>query len=115
MHLGTPQLLVGGFLTGGHLDQRRPTQKDLGALLDHHGVVAHRRHVGAAGGGVPEHDGDGGDSLLRQLGEVAEPFAPSDEHLGLIGQVGSARFDQVDQGEAVLLAMSWARSDLASE
>ncbi len=102
VHLGAPQFLIGGLFAGGHLDQRRPTEEHLGTLLDHHRVVAHRRHIRSAGGGVAEDDGEGGDALLRQLGEIAEPLAAGDEDLGLIGQVGAARFDQVDQGEAVL-------------
>ena len=73
------------FTSGG------PPEEHLGAALDHHDVVAHARHVGAARGGVPEHEGDGGDGRRRALGQVAKAPAAGDEDLGLGGQVGPAR------------------------
>src|SRR5262249_41025135 len=45
--------------------------------------------------------GDGGDAGRRQPGQVAEHTAAGDEDLGLRGQVGTARLDQVDQRQAV--------------
>ena len=68
VHRGTTQLLVGRLLAGGHLDQRWSAEEDLGALLDHHDVVAHARHVGAAGGRVAEDQGHGGHRRRRAAG-----------------------------------------------
>ncbi len=102
VHGRPAQLLVGRLLAGGHLHQGRPTQEDLGALLDHDDVVAHARDVGAAGGGVAEDQGHGGHGGGRAPGEVPEGAAPGDEQLGLGREVGPARLDQVDDRQAVL-------------
>src|SRR5690606_17355039 len=78
-------------------------EEHLGALLDHHHVVAHPWHVGAACGGVAEDQGDGGDAGGGEPGEVAEEPPAGDEDLALAGQVGAAGLDQVDQRHPVLL------------
>ncbi len=100
MHRRAAELLVGRLLARGHLHQRRAAEEDLGALLDHHHVVAHAGHVGAARGGVAEHQGDGGDGGGRVPGEVAEGPAAGDEQLGLGGQVGPAGLGQADRRAA---------------
>ena len=102
VHGGAAQLLVGRLLAGGHLDQWRSAEEDLGALLDHHDVVAHARDVGAAGRGVAEDQGHGGQGRRRAAGEVPEGPPAGDEQLGLGGQVGAARLDQVDDRQPVL-------------
>ena len=102
VHVGAAEALVVAVLAGGHLDERRAAEEHLRALLDHHDVVAHARHVGAAGGRVAEHDGDRRDRLAGQPGEVAERLAAGDEDLALVGEVGAARLDHVDQRQAVL-------------
>ena len=102
VHGRPAQLLVGRLLAGGHLDQRRAAQEDLGALLDHDDVVAHARDVGPAGRGVAEHQGHGGHGRRRAPGEVPEGPAPGDEQLGLGGEVGPARLHQVDDRQPVL-------------
>ena len=102
VHGRPAQLLVGRLLAGGHLDQGRPAEEDLGPLLDHHDVVAHARDVGPAGRGVAEDQGHGGHGRRRAAGEVAEGPAPGDEQLGLGGEVGPARLDQVDDRQSVL-------------
>ena len=96
VHLGAAERLVVALLAGGHLHQRRAAEEHLRSLLDHHDVVAHSRHVGAAGRGVAEHDGDGRDSFGRQLGDVVEGLPAGDEDLALGRQVGAAGLDQVD-------------------
>ena len=58
VHARAAQLLLVGLLADGHLDQRRPAEEDAGPVLDHDGVVAHARQVGAAGGRGAEHDAD---------------------------------------------------------
>ncbi len=101
VHGGTAQLLVGGLLTGGHLHQRRPTQEHLRPLFDHHDVVAHAGHVGAAGGGVAEHDRHRRDGGRRVAGDVPERPSTRDEQLGLGRKVGPARFGEADRREPV--------------
>ena len=67
VHLGAAERLVVALLAGRHLHERWPAEEHLRALLDHHDVVAHARHVRAAGGRVAEHDGDGRNARRRQL------------------------------------------------
>ncbi len=102
VHVGAAQALVVAVLAGGHLHERRTAEEHLRALLDHHDVVAHAGHVGAAGRGVAEDDGHGRDRLTGQAGEVAERLAAGDEDLALVGEVGAAGLDHVDQRQAVL-------------
>ncbi len=102
VHGGAAQLLVGRFLAGGHLDQGRAAQKDLGPLLDHDDVVAHAGDVGTPGGGVAEDDGHRRQGGSRAPGQIPERPSPGDEQLGLRRQVGPTRLHQVDDGEPVL-------------
>ena len=70
----------------------------------HHRVVAHARHVGAAGGGVAEHQRDGRAAAgPTGPGQVAEHLAAGDEDLLLGRQVRAAGLDQRDRRQAVLL------------
>ena len=102
VHLGAAQRLVVGLLAGGHLHQRRPGQEHLRPLLDHHDVVGHARDVGAARGGVAEHQRDRRDARRRQPGQVAEHLPAGDEDLLLGRQVGAAGLDQGDHRQPVL-------------
>ena len=102
VHLGAAERLVVGLLTGGHLHQRRAGQEHLRALLDHHDVIGHSGNVSATGGGVAEHQGDGGDPGRRQPGQVAEHLSAGDEDLLLRGQVRAAGFHQRDHRQPVL-------------
>ena len=102
VHLGAAEALVVALLAGGHLHERRAAEEHLRALLDHHDVVAHARHVGAAGGRVAEHEGDRRDRRAGQAGEVAERLAAGDEDLALVRQVGAARLDEVEERQPVL-------------
>ena len=102
VHLGAAERLVVGLLAGGHLHQRRAGEEHLRALLDHHDVVGHAGDVGAAGGGVAEHQRDGRDARRRQPGQVAEHLAAGDEDLLLGGQVGAAGLDERDHRQPVL-------------
>ena len=75
-----------------------------GALHDH-ALVAHRRHVGAAGR-ARAHDGrelrDAVGRHARLVVEDAPEVVAVGEDLGLQRQVGAAGIDQVDAREAVL-------------
>ena len=102
VHVGAAEALVVALLAGRHLHQRRPAEEHLRALVDHDDVVAHAGHVGAAGGRVAEDERDRRHAGRGQAGEVAEALPAGDEDLGLVGEVGAARLDEVDQREAVL-------------
>ena len=52
------ELLRGHLLAGRRLHQRRAAEEDRALVADDHGLVAHRRHVGAAGGAGAHHRGD---------------------------------------------------------
>ena len=113
VHARAAQLLLVGVLPDGHLDQRRPAEEDAGPVLDHDGVVAHAREVGAAGGRRAEDDADGRDALRRELGQAAELLAAGHEDVGLAGQVGPSGLDQDQQREAVLLGHVHGAQELA--
>ena len=102
VHRRAAERLVVGVLTGRHLHERWPAEEHLGAVGDHHGVVAHARDVRTARRAVAEHERDRGDSEAGQLGEVAEDVARRDEEVGLCRQVGAAGFDEVDDRQTVL-------------
>jgi len=101
VHLGAAEGLLLGVLPGGHLHQRRAAEEHLGLAPDHDRVVAHAGDVGAAGGGVAEHQRHRRDAGRRQPGQVPEQGAAGQEDLGLAGEVGAARFHEVDEWEPV--------------
>src|SRR5438132_1231353 len=82
------RLLGGALLAGGGLYERRPADENRAGAAHDHRLVAHRRHVGAAGGARAHHDRDLGDPLGRQVRLVVEN-APEvlavGEDLGLQG------------------------------
>ncbi len=93
-------------LAGRGLHQRRAAEEDRALVLDDDGLVAHRRHVGAAGGARAHHDRDLRDALRAHVGLVEEDAAEVlavGEDLVLVRQVGAAGVDQVDARQAVLL------------
>ena len=102
VHFGAAERFVVGLLAGGHLHQRRAGQEHLRAFLDHHHVIGHAGDVGAAGGGVAEHQRDRRDARRRQPGQVAEHPPAGDEDLLLRGQVRAAGFHQRDHRQPVL-------------
>jgi hypothetical protein len=101
VHLGAAQLLVGGDLAGGGLEQRRAGEEDLGAPLHHHDVVGEARMIGAPGGRGAVHHRDMRDAHRRHARHVGEGAAAVDEDLGLVVEVGAARFHQRDVGQLV--------------
>ena len=103
VHLGAAEGLVVGLLAGRHLHQRRAAEEHLRLLLDHDRVVAHARHVRAAGGRVAEHQRDGRLPPGTGAREVAEQLAAGDEDLLLGRQVRPAGLDERDRREVVLL------------
>ncbi len=105
MHIGAAERFGVDFFTGGGLDQRRPTEKDGALFLDDHGLVAHRRHVGAAGGARAHDHGDLGNVLRRKPSLVVEDAAEVflvRKHFVLQRQESAAGIDQVDARQAIL-------------
>ena len=72
MHVPAAKAFLVGVLAGGHLHQGRAAEKHPGLLADEDVVVAHARLVGAPGGGGAEHQGDGGNAQLGELGDLIE-------------------------------------------
>ena len=105
VHVGAAQILGADDLAGGRLHQRRAAQED-GALPAHDDrLVAHRRHIGAAGGARAHHRGDLRNALrgeVRLVEEDAAEVVAVGEDLVLHRQEGAAGIDQVDAGQAVL-------------
>ena len=90
---------VAAFTSGG------PPRKIVPWSLDDHGLVGHRRHVGAAGGARAHHAGDLRDALRGQVGLVEEDPAEVlavGEDLVLHRQERAAGVDEVDAGQVVL-------------
>ena len=104
--VGAAELLRGHVLTGRRLHERRAADEDRPGAGHDHGLVAHRRHVGAAGGARAHHDRDLRDPGRRHAGLVEED-APEvlavREHVRLQRQEGAARIDEVETGQPVLL------------
>ena len=105
VQVAAPELLGGDHLAGRRLHQRRAAEEDRALLADDHALVAHRRHVRAAGRARPEDGGDLRDAGLRHgrlvVEDAAEVLAVG-EHLVLHRQEGPAGVDQVDAGQPVV-------------
>ena len=102
---GPAELLRCDDLAGRRLDQRWAAQEDGAGAADDDGLVAHRRHVGAAGGARAHDEGDlrdAGRAHARLVVEDAAEVVAVGEDLVLERQEGAAGVDQVEAGEAVL-------------
>ena len=105
VHVAAAELLGADDLADRRLHQRRPAEEDRALVLDDHGLVAHRRHVGAARRARAHHHRDLGDALGAHVGLVEEDPAEVlavGKDLVLARQEGAAGIDQVDAGQAVL-------------
>ena len=105
VHLGAAEVLGRDHLAGGGLHQRRAAEEDGALPFDDDALVAHRRHIGAAGGAGAHHHGDLRNAERGQRRLVVEDAAEVlavREHLGLVRQVGAAGIDQVDARQPVL-------------
>ena len=105
VHVGAAQRFGIDHFAGRGLHQRRTAEEDRALFLDDDALVAHRRHVGAAGGATAHHHGDLRDVLRAHprlvVEDAAEVFAVR-EDLVLQRQEGAAGIDQIDAGQAVL-------------
>ena len=65
VQVAAAEVLRGDLLAGRGLHQRRAAEEDRALLADDHALVAHRRHVGAAGRAGAHHRRDLRDAALR--------------------------------------------------
>ena len=105
VHVAAAERLGVDDLAGRRLHERRAAEEDRALVADDDGLVAHRRHVGAArGAGTHDHrdlrNARGREPRLV-VEDAAEVLAVR-EHLVLQRQEGAARVDEVDAGQAVL-------------
>ena len=104
VHLAAAEVLGADHLAGRRLHQRRTAEEDRALLLDDHGLVRHRRHVGATGGARAHHRRDLRDAVRRQVGLVEEDPAEVllvREHLVLHRQERAAGVDEVEARQPV--------------
>ena len=105
VHVGAAEFLGGDLFARGRLDERRTAQKNRSRTFDDDRFVRHRRHVRSARGTRAHHDRD----LRNPFGRhprlieknTAEVLAIG-KHLGLQGQEGAARIDQIHARQPVL-------------
>jgi hypothetical protein len=112
MHLGAAQRFRIDDFAGRRLHQRRSAKEDRALFAHDDRFVAHRRHVGAAGGARAHHHRDLRDVRRRQPRLVVEDAAEMllvREHLVLQRQEGAAGIDQVHAGKRFSKAISCAR------
>ena len=103
MDVAAAELLGGHLLAGRGADERRAAEVDRPLLAHDDVLVAHRRHVGAAGGRRAVHHRHLRDAGRRHHRLVVEDAAPGREDVGLERQEGAARVDEVDARQAVLV------------
>ena len=106
MHVGAAEVFRRHHFAGGRLHQRRPGEED-GALPFHDdGLVAHRRHVGAARGAGAHHAGDLRDAGRAHSVAWLKKMRPKCSRSGNIsawfGRFAPPRIDQIDAGQPVL-------------
>ena len=105
VHIAAAEVLGGDDFAGCRLHQRRSAEKDRALVGDDDRLVAHRRHVRAAGRARPEHYRDLRDPRRRHRGLVIEDAAEVlaiGKYIVLVRQIRSAGVDQVDAGQPVL-------------
>ena len=106
VHVGAAELLRCHVLAGRRLHERRPADEDRPGPTDDHRLVAHRRHVRAAGGARAHHDRDLRDPLRRHPRLVEEDPAEVlavGKDLRLQRQKRPARVDEIEARQLVLL------------
>ena len=105
VHLRSAEVLRRDLLAGGGLHQRRAAEEDRAGALDDHGLVGHRRHVGATRGRRAHHERDLGDPGGGHPGLVVEDppeVLAIREDVRLERQERAAAVDQVDARQPVL-------------
>ena len=103
--VGAAELLRRHVLPGRRFHERRAADEDRPGAADDDRLVAHRRHVRAAGGAGAHHDRDLRDPLrghLRLVEEDAAEVVAVREHVRLQRQERAAGVDEVDARQPVL-------------
>ena len=93
VHISAAQVFGRDDLAGGGFDQRRAAQKDGPLVFDDDGLIAHGRHISAAGGATTHDHRQLRDALGAEVGLVEKDPAKVlaiRKNLVLIGQVGPA-------------------------
>ena len=99
------EFVDGHVLAGRRFHERRSAQEDRAGAADDDIVFAQRRHVGAAGRAMAEHDGDLRHAQLRQDRLIAENAAGQvavGEQVGLQRQEAAGAIAQVHDRQPVL-------------
>jgi hypothetical protein len=112
VHVAAAEILGRHLLAGRGLHQRRAGEEDRALVAHDDRDVGHRRHVGAARRAGAHDDGDLGDAGGAHVGLVVEDAAEMvavGKDLVLVRQVRAAAVDEIDAGQPVLGAISWAR------
>ena len=105
VHVGAAEGFGIDHFAGGGFHQRRAAEEDGALLADDDGLVAHGRHIGAAGGARAHDRGDLRDVPRAHAGLVVEDAAEMlavREDFVLQRQERAAGIDQVDAGQVVL-------------
>ena len=113
VQVAATEILRGDDLAGGGLHQRRAAEKDGALVADDHRLVAHRRHVRAAGRARSQHRGDLRNALGADVGLVVEDppeMLAVGKHLVLAGQEGATGVDEIDAGQPILRRRPPARA-----
>src|SRR5207253_764539 len=104
VHVAAAEVFRADHLAGGRLHQRRAAQEDGALVLDDDRLVAHGRHVGAAGGARAHHHGQLRDALRAEVGLVVEDAAEVVAASGAIsrnGVPGSSRRSTRSRGSSL--------------
>ena len=103
--VGAAEVFRADHLTRGGFHQRRTAKEDRPLPAHDDRLVAHGRHVGAAGGAGTHDAGDLGNPRSahpRLIVEDAAEMLAVREHLGLMRQVRATAVDEVDARQVVL-------------
>eukprot|EP00123_Amoebidium_parasiticum_P022540 comp8961_c0_seq1/m.4156 comp8961_c0_seq1/g.4156 ORF comp8961_c0_seq1/g.4156 comp8961_c0_seq1/m.4156 type:complete len:320 (+) comp8961_c0_seq1:1447-2406(+) len=99
------QVLSTDDLTGGSTHQGGTGEENCALVADNDGLIGHGRHIGTTSSTRAHHYGNLWDAGSRHGSLVVEnttKVVPVGEHIGLVGQVGTARVHEVDAGQVVL-------------
>ena len=105
MHIAAAQGFGIYLLARGRLDQRRAAEEHSALIAHDDGLIAHGRHISAAGRAGTHHQGDLRNAGGGQIGLIVEDAAKIllvRKHLRLHGQIGAAGIHQIDARQAVL-------------
>ena len=106
MHIAAAQVFGTDHLARGRFDQGRATQKDGALVFNNDGFVAHGGHICTACRAAAHDHRNLRNAQGAHVGLVVEDATKVltvGEHIVLVGQVGTARVNQINAGQVVLL------------